>query len=262
MSHAEPRYALARAEGGPELERLRMLEAINDPATIRRLDEIGVAEGWRCLEVGAGGGSVTRALAERAGASGRVAAVDMDPRFLGDLGLANVDVVKHDITHGPVAPGGYDLAHCRAVLTHVHGLAGALHNLLESVRSGGVVFVEEPDYGAMEPCDEEHPGAAIFVQYRDSFLHGDHMDAFAGRNVYRELQTAGCVDIRSEAIGAVVHGGSLRALYRKKTMENVRARAIEGAYTAESFQRLMDVFEDPTFRYVDNLWVGVIALRP
>ena len=55
------RYALASVEHAPELSRLQKLQAINDPATLSRLDEIGVAAGWRCLEVGAGAGSIARA---------------------------------------------------------------------------------------------------------------------------------------------------------------------------------------------------------
>ena len=76
MSQDEPRYAMANVPGEDELSRLRMLEAINDPTTFRRLDAIGVAAGWRCLEVGAGGGSVARNLAARIGIGCRVVAAD------------------------------------------------------------------------------------------------------------------------------------------------------------------------------------------
>lgn len=262
MTEPEPRYALAQAAATPELERLRMLEAINDPATKRRLDEIGVGEGWRCVEVGAGGGSIAHALAQRVGPTGTVVAADMDPRFLQDLSAPNIEVARHDITQGPVPPADFDLAHCRAVLTHVHEPEEAAGHVLASVRPGGTVFLEEPDYGAMEPCDGDHPDADLFLQYRDGFRSGQNMDGFAGRKVFKALQAAGCREIRSEAITAIVHGGSLRARYRRKTMENVRERAIEGAYTPESFDRLLALFDDPGFRYVDSLWVAVIAERP
>ena len=44
------------------------------------LDRLGLREGWRCVDVGAGGGDVTVALAEMVGKDGRVYAVDSDPR--------------------------------------------------------------------------------------------------------------------------------------------------------------------------------------
>ena len=40
---------------------------------------LGLEEGWRCVDVGAGGGDVSVALAEMVGRDGRVYAVDSDP---------------------------------------------------------------------------------------------------------------------------------------------------------------------------------------
>jgi predicted O-methyltransferase YrrM len=91
-------YFAADAEAGDELARLRLIEAEQDPQTFRYLDGIGVGAGWRCLEVGAGAGSVVRWLSERVGTEGRVVAVDLDPRFLGDLCEPNVEVRRCDIT--------------------------------------------------------------------------------------------------------------------------------------------------------------------
>ncbi|MCH2169407.1 methyltransferase domain-containing protein [Myxococcota bacterium] len=259
MTEPEDRYAMAQIDGDAELARLRMLEAINDPATERRLDALEVAEGWRCLEVGAGGGSVTRSLAARVGARGHVVAADRDPRFLQNLDLAQVEVIRHDITKGPVEPRGFDLVHCRAVLAHVTDFDGAAENLVASARSGGWVFVEEPDYGGcMEPCDPSHPGTEIFLHYLEGLRDGRRMDVDAGRHAYRSLRAAGLTDLTCEGISAIVEGGSFRARYRKFTMENVRDMAVgSGNYTTESFQRLLDLFEDPSFSYIDNLWLGV-----
>ena len=58
-------YFAADAEADDELARLKLLEALCDPWTFRCLDGIAVRQGWRCLEVGAGAGSVVRWLSER-----------------------------------------------------------------------------------------------------------------------------------------------------------------------------------------------------
>ena len=50
-------------EDKAERERLAAIEAGLDPFTIDFLQTIGVAEGWTCLEVGAGAGSVFGAMA-------------------------------------------------------------------------------------------------------------------------------------------------------------------------------------------------------
>jgi predicted O-methyltransferase YrrM len=78
-------YFAAAAQARDALVRLRLMEAECDPPTFRYLDAIGVGAGWRCLEVGAGAGSVVRWLSGRVGPRGRVVAVDIDPRFLGNL---------------------------------------------------------------------------------------------------------------------------------------------------------------------------------
>jgi SAM-dependent methyltransferase len=259
----ESRYALARVGLDAERSRLEKLQRINDPATLARLDEIGVSPGMRCLEVGAGAGSIARALAERVGPSGEVVAADIDPRFLGDFAGEQRRVVTHDLAVGPVPPGDFDLVHARALLAHVEDLSTAARHLVESVRPGGVVLCEEPDYGACESCDPGHPSAPVFDHYLDGVLRGDRMDPRAGRHVYAALRDLGLVDLRSAAQTEIVPGGSLRARYRKETMENVREMAIaHGQYTETSFQALMDCLEDPTFCYIDVLWVGVWGRRP
>ena len=55
----------ANADFDDELGRLRLLEARYDPHTHRRLSMFGPLAGTRCLEVGAGAGSVARWLAAR-----------------------------------------------------------------------------------------------------------------------------------------------------------------------------------------------------
>jgi hypothetical protein len=47
--------------------RFAALAAIYDPQTIRHLETLGVACGWRCLEVGAGSGTIAKWLADRVG---------------------------------------------------------------------------------------------------------------------------------------------------------------------------------------------------
>ena len=96
-------YVLSQ-EGSPDIERarLRLLEEYHDPLTSSQLDAIGVGEGWRCLDVGAGGGSVTRMLADRVGSAGSVLAVDLDPRLLEELASDRVEVRRHDLMSDPL----------------------------------------------------------------------------------------------------------------------------------------------------------------
>src|SRR5208283_3109556 len=45
--------------------RYRELSALYDAQTVRHLEQRGVDQGWSCLEVGGGGGSITSWLCDR-----------------------------------------------------------------------------------------------------------------------------------------------------------------------------------------------------
>ena len=67
---SEARYFAADAEYQAELTRRRIGEVECDPLTVRYLLRLGVGDGWRCLEVGAGAGSIVRWLSDRVGPNG------------------------------------------------------------------------------------------------------------------------------------------------------------------------------------------------
>src|SRR5436309_6670469 len=112
----QKQYFAADREFEDELGRLRLIEGKGDPFTTRLLTRLGVSRGWRCLEIGAGAGSIASWLADQVGPDGHVVATDIDPRFLRDLKAANVEVRRHDITREDVEADAFDLVHCRSLL--------------------------------------------------------------------------------------------------------------------------------------------------
>jgi 2-polyprenyl-3-methyl-5-hydroxy-6-metoxy-1,4-benzoquinol methylase len=72
-----------------ERARLAGIESLWDPGSQAVLDALGIAAGWRCLDVGAGGGSLVQWMAGR-GAT--VTAIDIDTRFLEQLAGDTVEV--------------------------------------------------------------------------------------------------------------------------------------------------------------------------
>src|SRR5215831_4078724 len=63
-----------------ERARLANIERMLDPFTIHRLESFGVGACWRCLEVGAGGGSIAEWLCGKVGPHGRVVATDLQTK--------------------------------------------------------------------------------------------------------------------------------------------------------------------------------------
>lgn len=114
----ENRYAFAHGHKD-ERRRLEQLQQRLDPITIRRIEQLALAPGARCLKIGGGRGSITRWLCEHVGAGGRVTATDLDTGFLAELSLPNLEVLRHDVRTDDFPVGSFDFVHERAVLMHI-----------------------------------------------------------------------------------------------------------------------------------------------
>src|SRR5271170_673599 len=99
-------YIFDNAAGQAD-RRFAGLQASYDPVTIRHLEEIGVCTGWSCLEVGGGGGSIARWLADRVTPAGHVVVTDIDPRWLA-AGHPTIELRRHDITADELERDAFD----------------------------------------------------------------------------------------------------------------------------------------------------------
>lgn len=139
-----PRYTLDNRWRAAR-ERLNLLETAFDPYTVQHFDKVGVGPGWRCLDVGAGAGSVARMLAERVGADGHVLAVDLEPTLLANLAGPNLEVRRCNVVTDDLPEGEFDLVHTRVVLVHIAERDDVLPKLVRALRPGGVLLLEEID---------------------------------------------------------------------------------------------------------------------
>ena len=137
--------------------RFAALPSLYDPGTIRHLEQLGVGAGWRCLEIGGGGGSIAAWLSDRVGPTGQVLATDVDTRFLERLRRPNLEVRRHDIASDPLPDRAFNLVHLRLVLMHLPQRDQVLKRLAGALRPGGWLLAEEFDSLSMPPDPRRQP---------------------------------------------------------------------------------------------------------
>jgi SAM-dependent methyltransferase len=184
--------------------RFYALSAIFDPSTFRHIDDLGIARGWRCWEVGAGGTTVVSHLSRRVGPDGHVLATDINLSWAAGAAAPNVEILEHDVATGPPPGGPFDLVHARLVLVHVPARDAALATMVAALRPGGVLLVEDAD-PALQPLsclEETGPEQALANRLRRGFrslLAERGVDLAYGRSLPRRLREAGLVDVAADA---------------------------------------------------------------
>ncbi|HVT41752.1 MAG TPA: methyltransferase domain-containing protein [Acidimicrobiales bacterium] len=153
---------------------------------------LGLREGWRCADVGAGGGDGSGALAEMVGRDGRIYAIDSDPATRDEVARSAAAAAQAQVIALTQAgedlslPEEVDLAFCRFLLLHVIEPIDVVRKMAGSVRPGGWVVAQEPitsagriDGRALSMPDARHPdvGAVLPALVRDAGL--EVVDAWA-----------------------------------------------------------------------------------
>jgi SAM-dependent methyltransferase len=238
-----------------EKERLHLLERALDPLTIRRLEYLGVQPGWRCLEVGAGAGSIAHWLAARVGAHGTVVATDSEPRLAAGPDEPQLEVRRHDIRVDPLESAAYDLVHARALLLHLADPAQAIERMAEAVCPGGMLLLEEFDWISFGALDQEESNARIFEEkmtvLAQSLRAGHVMNLYLGRHLRGFLAQRGFLELGAEGATGLVSGGSLEAEFQRVTLRlAVPYLLAAGLWTESERDTVERLLQDPTFAYV------------
>jgi SAM-dependent methyltransferase len=263
-----PAYFASQFGVDQERERLALLEAALDPITIRHLTRLGVgtdARAWRCLEVGAGGGSIARWLADQVTPRGHVVATDLDTRHLHDLQRPDLEIRRHDITIDALEPLAYDLVHCRLLLLHLPDPAAALQKLADAVAPGGVLLVEEWEYGTIQVADPTHPLAAVAAKVNDALFEltlGIGIDIHLGRRLPDLVEATGLVDVDHEGSLRVTRGTRAPTMAKASTALLRTALLARGRVDEADVDGWFEALGDPTFRMIDHATISVWGRRP
>jgi SAM-dependent methyltransferase len=234
-------------------QRFASLEACYDPVTTRQLQAIGVADGWSSLEVGAGNGSIARRLAELAAPDGHVVATDIDPRWI-DAGHSNIELRRHDVAADELERDTFDLAHTRLVLSHLPDRDRALRRMIESLKPGGWLLIEDFDAQWLRPMAMGEPAD---IALADKVMHAFRLvieqagvDLGYGRRCSSLRRERGLIDVHVDAHIEIAPGGSPGARLMRSNVEQHRERLTGlGLVSRRDLRCYCELLENPEFSF-------------
>jgi SAM-dependent methyltransferase len=280
-SSADGRYLFPHTWEG-EGERLAGIAGAFDPISIRHLTARGVGDGWRCLEVGAGTGTIARWLSDQVGPKGRVLATDISLKLLDGLQAENLEIRQHDIISDPLPDEEFDLIHCRLVLEHLPGRLDALARMAGALAPGGWLLIEDITIGTERSAGRR--GAMTIgglIRGLSLLLRRNGHDGAFGRRLPIHLGRLGLTEVGAEGTQLVLIGGSPSIGWARPTLGRIRdmlvdtesdlwpspVRKVTGRPAVRRMierrlDRLDDLLADPEFVYLAPTFVSAWARRP
>ena len=244
-----------------EQERLDALARTLDPVSTDFLSQFGVCDGWRCLEVGGGSGSLARWLAQRAAPAGVVVSTDVDLRFH-QPAEGVLEVRQHDITRDPLPDAAFDLTHARGVLQHIPARELALARMVGATRPGGWIVIEDADFTPFLEQDLPEPFGKVARAMAELSTRAQRDGRFGLRvaGLYRQH---GLTDITARGHVWTMRGGTDSAEWWVKAMEHTEAiLAAVGAATAAEVRAAVAQAREPGFAVLSPLHLAVAGRKP
>ena len=243
----ESEYLLTNADPAT-VDRFGGLERTFDDLSIAHLARAGLGPGGRCLEIGAGGGSIARWMAGQVGASGRVLALDLDTRWFQHDGSPQLEVRQLDLVVDPIPDGPWDVVHERLVLQHVPERLDVLDRLVASLAPGGWILIEDFDTAEVRTIDREGPHHELVVSVARAFngllRSRGGVTEFAASGP-RNLRARGLVDVGASGHVAIDCGGRGFANVVAANARQVRDGLVASGLEPADVDRFLEVVADP-----------------
>ncbi|MBB5911807.1 SAM-dependent methyltransferase [Nocardia transvalensis] len=238
---------------GTELgrEHLGYVETLFDAITTDCLRSTGIGPGARCLELGAGAGSIARWLADRVGPSGSVVAVDKNAAFL-DPG-PNVEVYEHDLAGGLPVDGPFDLIHARLLLMRLPRREQIFTTLVEALAPGGWLVIGDVDrrpqatLSAPTLADEDVWAKVMSLSHGVVAPRLGISFDWAGQ-VDDRMTEAGLADIGSVEYSRTVSGGDEGCLLHRNLTVRAESLLLECGVTRDELEHYRELMLDSRFR--------------
>jgi ubiquinone/menaquinone biosynthesis C-methylase UbiE len=183
-------YVLTTDPDDVERRRMALLFAYHGQLTIEVLEAAGISPGWRCLEVGAGGGDITRWLAKQATPGGSVVAVDLETHWIESLVSEVVEVRRGDFEQLNFGKADFDCVVAQMLLLHLPRPADACQRFVELCAPAGQIVIHDTDFTPLALADATAPETAGLAVMPD-VMRAAGIDLSLGPKVADLLEAAG-----------------------------------------------------------------------
>ena len=230
-----------------EYKRLDLMSKILDPWTQGYLTTLGVGQGWQCLELGPGNGSIAEWLSAKVGPSGGVMAIDLNPVLLELIPAQNLSVQQMDVRTGQLPPESYDLVTCRALLHQIAEYAPAvLTKMAAAVKPCGWLLIQEPDFH-LAPTTEPEVWASTWKGLIE-WGHSNGIDWLIGRKLPGMVQDLGLGHPQAKTDAQNIRGRDRGALYFQLFFAEVRDRVVEaGQLDTTTLDSALALLDEPNY---------------
>jgi 2-polyprenyl-3-methyl-5-hydroxy-6-metoxy-1,4-benzoquinol methylase len=244
-----------------EGDRLRLMSDVLDPSSEFHLLRIGVAAGWRCLEIGAGNGSLSQWLAQRAGPSGHVIASDIRTDLMEGIAGGNLEVRKFDVVRDEPPDAPYDLVAIRALLHHLPERRAVVSRMACWLKPGGWLFVQEPDF--YPTWTVEPPSQKRFWKQFIQWAATHRIDYYIRSKIPVWLQAEGLLNIASEGHAILYNGGSGFARWWDYGIREIADKLqSEGGVLQATLDEFFTLHRDPAYWTTTIAFMAMTAQRP
>lgn len=221
--------------------------------------------GSRCLEVGAGGGSIAVWLGERVAPGGYVLATDLDVAVLRERSHPVLEIREHDVLKDQLPEEDFDLVHLRLLLAWLATPDEALQRLRRALKPGGWIVAEEMDFVSVVPdprlADPERDAFSHALAAHNAAL-APAFDPLYGRRLVGDLVDAGFSDVACEGRASTWRGGEAGGRVYQLTFAQLRDPMIAtGLVTVDELDTVMGLLEDPCFSFMSQVTMAAWGRR-
>jgi SAM-dependent methyltransferase len=246
------------------------LTGMFDRFTAARIEETTRLEGARCLELGAGNGSVARWLAGRVGPEGHVLATDIEPKHIPEHD--RLTVLQHDLLVEPMPAGPFDLIHGRLIFGHLTNSDALLSQACKLLAPGGTLLIE--DFNIVDdrrsspvlhtPADQPEL-RDLWVRFEkargEAFIERGADGRFALR-AHGLMIGAGLLDVTTVTYCQSWRGGDPGSRHAGATMKQLLPRLAEHGWTQSELDQLVAAVDNPEFQVTGRPLASISGQAP